>query len=664
MRRKSWRGVALAAVVGGLGGGLLFLGADPLDRPFSAASRFESEREAASDAEHGEGSTAPPPLPPSPRPAPPPTPFSPAATLLGRPRGALAPAPRSVLTHDGVRVLPLKDTRTWMESLDAHWRATRRDVSPETTLALLEAGLEEATSDLTRQNVIFLAALLLPPETAYSFLRRVEATGDDGDQEDALVALAFDGDEDAMRRFEALARVPSEAEMPDVVWHLGQAEERALANPPGTRALMRSYRAIEVLDRVPYFKEVLVKARKRAWLPHPRPDVEHSRRARRAWLDRYPRHPGADDEAFRIALTYGWDEAPLERARWLLRASVLPDQDIAHGALDRLIAASEGQLSRADLARLIDDGEVGRFNRTLLVYMLLRRTAAEVGFDAAIAETARIAALEAHGPLAEAWRRRGWEPPPEGLRSGLTPLPEEDPLLAQTAPAPPAEPSADGAMRPPDRFGGAFSGYTFRGQPDAWRVDPPEEVLVPHTRAIARQFRLWETLAELERRAQRLRGDARADLLYKQAAVFYHEPHVLFPAYAEVSSYHRWLVGLSDAEVDDQGLFEGLHPYESRNYSLLRALALFHRIEREHPDYEGLDRVVFSEAMAWKKLIAYWPFDARASYSDRQPQLIRRLVETFERVGREFPDSPLADDAARAAAWWRRARPAAWTGER
>ena len=150
-------------------------------------------------------------------------------------------------------------------------------------------------------------------------------------------------------------------------------------------------------------------------------------------------------------------------------------------------------------------------------------------------------------------------------------------------------------------------------------------------------------------------------MLYKQAAVFFHEPHVLFPAYAEVSSYHRWFLKLeADGAVDPTGVFPGLHPYESRNYALLRALALFQLIEREHPDYAGLDKVVFSEAMAWKRLIAWWPFDARESYDDRQPELIRRLVATFERVPREFPDSPLADDATRAAAWWRRARSKAW----
>lgn len=595
-------------------------------------------------------------------------PFSPAAVLRGR----AAPREPRILRHGDVRVVPLSVARGWMETLYAHrrlWLNPEAPPAPEDEARVLQRTFDQADNGITRQNLIFLAALRLPPAVGEPWLKEVAASDDAEDAEDALVALAFSGEPDALAAFHRLAETPSPARVHRLVDRAWRLEELALGGEPGIRGVLRSYHALEVLDRFPYFMTTPYDVHMLGWTGHPRYSAALALDLEQAWLRRYPGHPGSDDVALRIARRYQSDGRLLDAGRWYLRSSTLPDQDVTHGAIDGLIRLCELRLPVADILRLIDDRDVGGFNRALLQYMFLRRVASEQGFERATVEVARIATAEPEGQIAAAWRRRSGQAPPKALDSGLSPLPPDDPLRRYD-PTLGIRDDAFADAATAQQVGGAWPRYALLPSKDEPRLDPPDAVLAPHTARFARQFRLWETLAELERRTDRAKGVARADLLYQQAAVFYHEPRVLFPAYAQVSVYHRWLLGKGLVEdADPAARLTAQTRYETRSLSLLRALALFDRIERDFPSYPAMDRVVFSEAMAYRKLAEFRPFRAppqtpegwsKWSEKDRFHEVLRIAVATFERCARDFPESPLADDATRAAAYWRRVRPDAW----
>ena len=105
--------------------------------------------------------------------------------------------------------------------------------------------------------------------------------------------------------------------------------------------------------------------------------------------------------------------------------------------------------------------------------------------------------------------------------------------------------------------------------------------------------------------------------------------------------------------------------FEEESLSYLRAIALFRQIERDHPDYASMDKVIFSQGMAWRLLIDYRPHYQFHPYCDEgwddlEATAIRSTATAFERCAKRYPESNLADDALAAAGYWRRARPAAF----
>jgi hypothetical protein len=177
-------------------------------------------------------------------------------------------------------------------------------------------------------------------------------------------------------------------------------------------------------------------------------------------------------------------------------------------------------------------------------------------------------------------------------------------------------------------------------------------------KTLMRQFRAWETIATLDLRVARSSGTARADLLYKEAAVHYHDPRVLFPAYGDIFGFRTIFRHIARSEYHEgPGDFGA---FVRTSYPLLRAIALFDRIEREHPRYPALDKVLYSKGLAWAKLGDYQCDAVEGAYGteDKRPWAtkIRNAVESFERCAALCPRSTLADDALRAAAYWREER--------
>jgi hypothetical protein len=533
---------------------------------------------------------------------------------------------------------------------ETHWVGTLKRFAglpevagPAAQLDRFDEALGLATDPRARQNLIFLVALSLPFDVAEPWLEELRAGDDAADAEDALCALAFSLVPGAMHEFEAFAVDEAIASTP---WPLRRGHA-----PDLLRRLLRSYRCLEVLDRTPYYKRVYGMVRV-PFTAHPRPDAAAARRVRAAWLRRFAGHPGSDDTALRIALSHQAEGDHVEAARWFARAASLPDHDKLGRAAFGLVSTCELALTPGQIDVLAHDRGLDTPNRAIMQYVRLRRVAAERGCAEALAVAEGVAGAEPTSLIAYAWRNRLAAPVPRGLDSGLVPLPANDPLRRLTA-------REERAPVPDEELLRGRSGLVYRWMDDEEEKRKPwPEAFVIDADVLMRQLRAWETLAALESRARIARRKARADLLYKQAAVLYHDRDVFFPAYGRHTDNFRGVIRRVYYRAGKTpALAAALDRFERRSFAWLRAVDLFRAIEREAPDYAAMDKVLFSQGLALRRLLDYLPYKRDRTW---QRGMIRDVVTALERCAREFPDSPLAPDARRAVAYWRANRPDAF----
>ncbi len=516
---------------------------------------------------------------------------------------------------------------------------------PEAVASVLAQALDRATNPVARQNLNVRMAVALPAETALPLLRALRPGGGGGDGEDALCALAFRGDPQAVRDFLALTWSAPPVDARRLVDR--PADQDALAKA-GERDLLRAWRCIDALLGRSYFRDLRSP-------PGARPPAEADALAREilpAWILRYEGHPGSDDMAWRLALAALDSGDRLEAARWASRAATLPDQDLARGAVALLVDLLESDPLEGPACRGLPDPADPARNRGLVAYIRLRRIAAERGFIEVEEEADRLAAAEPDLEVSRAWRARWAEPPPRGLDSGSAPLPAGDRLRAVEGEAvedtPFLSPTLCTFVRwewPPRDPGDPWSVESTAHRQDA-RLRPPVEVVRLPLRRTAFQLRCWSTLAELERRrAGAGDGTGRDDLLYKFGAVLFHEPGILAPPYA---------FGGSPAAIDPRS-------WTARTLAPLRAAEAFEALAAGSPGSPLAARAAYSAAQARVK--ASEQDDSRRIAGRvrgfREEQL-RIAVEGFERFARERPSDPLAREAASAADWWRTARPRWW----
>jgi hypothetical protein len=570
---------------------------------------------------------------------------------------------RSVRIDGTSRPGQLSEAGGWGRALALH-RALPPVAGAAAERTRLKEALAGATDPVARQNLIFLAVLTLPPERSHPWLRALAAGTSAADAEDAVVALAFDGDDEGRAAFARLAGAPSAAPVHRLLDDFLDHEELGRSGTGEARAVLRSYRAIEVLDREPYFKWTFCGVRHAEWRPHPARTPELDRELLAEWLARYPGHPGSDDMAVRLGRLATARGAHVEAARWYSRAATMPDQDLVAVAVGDLVATSELLLTPEELDGLAHEQGALTPNRALLQYIRLRRMAAERGFDVAVRHAEALGRDEPLSVLGHSWNHRRAGPLPRGLDSGLAPLPADDPLRGRERNVPPlARPEG---MPDPMSIPWCLRNLEWRSRDaeerERQRLHPWPERLQLEQQLVMKQLRAWEAIATLDRRAALERGDARADLLYKQAALFYHDPRVLYPVYAEIVDFRRvfsHVTGKGDGPPRTS-----FGAIVRTSYSLLRAIRLFERIEREHPGYAGLDRVLFSKGLAWKKLLRWLCDGVEGGYVGEDPEprrtKIRLATEAFERCAALFPGSPLADDALRAASYWRKTWPKAF----
>jgi len=551
------------------------------------------------------------------------------APVQQRPRVAAAPEPVvGALVDPAIKLDPDDAVDTLAHA--THWRAAveayaawPEDWSPAKRARLLREAHKRAANPMARQNVTFLAVWVLPQDVATALLRKIAEGGEEADREDVVVALAFNGEPTEHEAFLALAASPSPANVRILADTLPEIQRvEGLANE-SARATMRSYRALGVLTRSHYFRRTdddldFDRAYRRSV------SDEDERALLLAWLERYPGHPGSDDVALMLAFQAEWDDDHVEAARWFSRASALPDQRRTSNALRGLLGLAERTLTREQIIALRDESGFASANRQLLQYVLLRRTAASLGFGAALTETRDAAAAHPGSVIAVAWARRGVVAgPPRDTTESL------------------------------DRLGNVHDLIAIERSPMD-RLDPPREPFRLSVHALSRQFGLWETLADLERRASFAGQSAAADLLFKMGSIFQSEPEVLYPVYMLHTETAGEVLGIAEPFIA-----EGGERWVERSASCARALELFRAIEQLHPDYGAMDRVLFAQGEALRALRAYEPLnrnpDAVSLGSLRRE--VRAIVSVYERCAREYPESSVAAEATDHAVSWRRRYP-------
>ena len=559
------------------------------------------------------------------------------------------------------RPASLANARGWGQCNEAFYRlraGPQRLADESARLARVDEAWRLARDPVARQNLIFLVALSFPWRLAEPWLTARLSESNSEDAEDARWALGLSGDPACL---EALAAGAPEQLETLLVDDLETHEALGLTGGPEARRRLRAYRALEVIDRAPYFKRTGLSAHI-SWYPHPQaapggpwaaitwidPEraapPEQFQRLCELWLTRFPGHPGGDDVALRLGRILLSQQRPLAAARWFSRASLIPDQDVSHGALQNLLATAELLLGDAALDELTDEAVLSGRNGRLLRYVRARRLAARRGCAAGLSEVARLAAADPESPLAQAWARRWAVPVPRGLTSGALPLPSDDPLLRREPwePLPVLSPAASARGIAP----GLASGLSAS---ELGRRDPYPEAVYFDAERLAPQLRLWETIAELARREEHASGDAaRGAWRYKQAAVYFYQPEALFPVYA---SYTRQAERVVDSlwglpREDEGGYQAAVAEFAQAAQGWRRAGALLAGIERRYPEFSGLDEALFTRGLCFERLL-------RAPWCRDQDAVIRELVGSLELLAERFPASPLADDATRAATYWR-----------
>ncbi|MCB9896441.1 MAG: hypothetical protein H6825_00425 [Planctomycetes bacterium] len=518
---------------------------------------------------------------------------------------------------------------------------TRFDERPEATRDLLLDALQLARHPLARQMLVMHVALTAPPDDARQRLQPLLDGDDAGDREDALLALAFRGDAAAASGFVALAARPSEAV---VRRPLGAVRGEQMLERESARDVLRSYRALEVLWRRPYFGLDARVWRGAGttfpWVDADAPSSADEELLLEAWRARYPGHCGSDNVALRLARLHLAAGRDLDALREASRASVEPDADRRDEALMLLVALAEFSPLGSPVVGDIVDPRAPERNADLLLSIRARRYAAELGYAAALDEVARVAASRPELLVSRAYRERWAGRVPCALASGQQPVAWDDPLRRTDAPEDDAVPWDT----PLDRYGNETD------------LDPSPEGVVLDLGALRDQFRSWETMAAFEERERRARGDERLDWAYKRAALYYHSRDVLHPVYAGHGANWSgrpdpaWLRGDGP---DAPSAFDWYEATLSWNLATDGFLALV----RDDPGHPLADEALFSAGLAQIKAADESPVAHTPAGNERRWGHVARGVQILERLAREYPLSPLADDAAAAARYWRRTRP-------
>lgn len=369
----------------------------------------------------------------------------------------------------------------WEESL-LGLVAARAKQPERAMLDILNEAFCRAQGAVTRQNLIFLMALCVEPDQSIPWLRAL-GKQQGADAEDAWTALAYLGDGEGHAYVVRYADDPQPEHVENGSWRDHEAiGER---NDERARRLLRPYRAIEVLLRRPYFGRT-DRTAARTWVQGSPPSPSATADLLEAWLRHYPGHAGSDDVALYLARGCVREGRVAEAARWYARSCTTGDMDAAEESMRGLLACVELLLGEHEIAGVLDGLEGAPRLADLLEYVRIRRRAARGDLTGALQDVEHHASRRPRSIFGVAWKLRRQHEPSQGLESGTSPLPADDPLRA-------ADPIQERIQAPEWHE----SSGRRRGSPPLfyrWNLRGDQPLMLPSEWAFAAQLRGWETL--------------------------------------------------------------------------------------------------------------------------------------------------------------------------
>lgn len=550
-------------------------------------------------------------------------------------------------------------TKSWIHFLAYASLLEWNKKEAESTFGYFLSNLPRLKSGKVRQNVIFLVAFTAPD--AEKRLRKIFESRDNKitgeDKTDAGCALAMLGDKKAATWFEKKFE-GSDCMTGKPVF---EYEDYVREEEKECREVTLSYRTWEVLFRRPYFRRLQFLCRSNIYGMRRSAMTQGGRdklaqRFLPLFPAKWPGHPGCDDFA-RQMLNFAISKGDLKSAyRWAQRATLLPDQDCKKVMSKIFTVLAESQLSIRDIDDILVSRD-GKHNRDFLRYTRFLALAKR-DKGRALGYFDRLALSDKHSFFAHARSLAAGCDVPEGVRKGV----DNDLSLKILVGYPKRSKELAGTVWEPKKEVGEedyLDALTCREREVVLKTRlVRKDSVTPDVERVAWQYRTILELHNLEKMEKAEHDAARkADLRYKQASIVYNNKDTFFPVWAK--HHLNFGYNLNQVRYDRKG-DERLSSYVGRTFYLRRAYDLFASILKDFPDYEGKDRVLFSLAKCYAKLMDYRP--ARAvdvwTYPDRPPKDSReekleyghrRVAELFRKVVAECPDSNLADDAQRAA---------------
>jgi len=308
-----------------------------------------------------------------------------------------------------------------------------------------------------------------------------------------------------------------------------------------------------------------------------------------AFLEKFPKHPGADDAAYRLGRCYELRKKWKEALTWLTRAASLPDGDLRYDAVGRLVFVLDARVPAEQLERLVGEADLLPQLKPLIQYTLAVRDL----------------------------RNESYQRASERLAEFI------------------------------DQYGGDRSHPGYGGE-DASARPAVDDLLVGG--AVGLRYPFWAGAREqlgwasrlAEKRAE-LQPDAdRPETLYRMGAEIFHNRLLYYNfLWAGSRQGFNWIGHLNElwAEVPEgEAYLKGLMNYQ-------HALGCFEAVQNSvRATAELKAKALYSQGLSYIGILQ-WGVDSEKVLGAES--IRRKIVETYTRFVEEYPGSTMADDALR-----------------
>ncbi|CAG7623361.1 hypothetical protein PAESOLCIP111_02513 [Paenibacillus solanacearum] len=428
---------------------------------------------------------------------------------------------------------------------------------------------EKHANDLTSAHKLRIIDRLIrgpkPDEETALWLRQLAAVTDDSAIEQTIdqILVYASGDREAAER---LYRSGTEDGFTVV---LNGRVEKALTELYPAGALAEGARLYESIRGKPYFYY-----EDDGWYNAEGNDYESPEEAIGLWndfLERYPKHPGADDAAYRLARCYQLTGDGENAMLWLTRASQLGDRDLGYAASGMLLFVLDVEMSSDRLTAVRSD-RLPAWLKPWLDYSF----AVEL-----IRENRYREAVRSLQSLIDAYQGKDLFAEADALAGGHV---QEISLAA--------------------------SRYPF------WEN-------------VGEQLRLAERMAKLTEEAEQAAGPAKADRQYALAAAIYREPMLYYNhLWRRERQSFFWLGGVKNMDYN-----EPLDRYIGRFNHLVQAIEQFQKIDIQEANAQTAAKTLFSIALSYSKLAHYGEevsfHMSGAKLNEKVTEYAKLLEETF-----------------------------------